>query len=47
MGQCPDCGKFRYVDRVSAKRAAKDLHPHDSMRAYQCGQYWHFGHNRK
>jgi hypothetical protein len=45
FGNCPVCGKHRFASRRAAKRAARDLHPHDSMRAYRCGNFWHYGHN--
>jgi hypothetical protein len=46
VGDCPTCGKHRFATRRAAKRAARFLHPHDSMRAYRCGpEYWHYSHN--
>lgn len=44
-GNCPDCGKHRFATRRDAKRAARYLHPDDSMRAYRCGDFYHYGHN--
>lgn len=43
-GTCPTCGKHKYASRRDAKRAARYLHPQDSMRAYQCGAFYHYGH---
>lgn len=46
FGLCdePSCGKVRYGNRRDAKRAAKKFHPGDHLSAYECGDYWHFGH---
>jgi hypothetical protein len=30
---------------MQAKNAARFLHPHDNLRAYRCGDFWHYGHN--
>lgn len=46
-GPCAACGKHRFSTRRDAKNAARFLHPEDSMRAYQCGAFWHYGHNPK
>lgn len=45
VGFCPRCGKHRYLSRSDAKKACKALYPGDPMSTYQCGQYWHYGHN--
>lgn len=45
VGDCPDCGKRRYLSRSNAKRAARINHPGDSrMAEYLCGGFWHLGH---
>lgn len=46
-GRCPHCGKLRYDDRVTARRAAKNMYPSERMHAYRCGDYWHYGHHMK
>jgi hypothetical protein len=43
-GRCHTCGKFRYLRRADAKKAARANHPNDVMRAYLCGDTWHYGH---
>lgn len=45
-GVCPDetCGKVRYASRREARGAAHLLFPGDHLTAYQCGDFWHFGH---
>jgi hypothetical protein len=45
LGNCWTCGKHCFPTRRQAKNAARFLHPEDSMRAYRCGTYWHYGHN--
>jgi hypothetical protein len=40
-GQCPVCGKVRYLSRREAREAAARAHPGQRMRAYRCGGYWH------
>lgn len=45
LGNCPTCGKHRFATRRGAKKAARYLHPDDNMRAYKCGEAWHYGHN--
>jgi hypothetical protein len=44
VGTCPTCGKLRYSDRSTARRAARALYPHTALRAYRCGTWWHIGH---
>lgn len=44
VGICGTCGKHQFPDRKSARAAARDLHPHAVLRAYQCGIWWHYGH---
>lgn len=38
---CPDDGKFCYPSRHAAERTAARIHPGETMRAYQCGDWWH------
>lgn len=45
IGNCPDCGKLRFLDRASARRAARGRHPDVALIAYRCGDYWHYGNN--
>lgn len=45
VGTCPRCGKQCYRTRDEAKAAKRILFPGDKMHAYQCGVYWHFGHD--
>lgn len=42
-GPCPDCGKLRYRSRKRAKAAARSR-SYQGINAYQCGDFWHFGH---
>lgn len=44
---CPAAGKWAYVTRKDARRAAKVNHPHDTqLTAYRClyEDHWHIGH---
>lgn len=42
--QLETCGKVMYSSRADARKAAKLLFPGDHLTAYQCGDFWHFGH---
>lgn len=42
--RCAVCGKVAYPDRRTARRARRRVHPGVHMRAYPCGNVWHFGH---
>lgn len=42
-GVCPTTGTFRYFSRAKAKKAARTFHPETAMRAYSCGDHWHYG----
>ena len=46
QGICPleTCGKVRYASRADARKAAHLLFPGDHLTAYQCDDFWHFGH---
>lgn len=46
IGPCPECGKQCYETRAAARREAKRIHPGERLNAYQCGLWWHIGHNR-
>lgn len=41
LGACT-CGNDRYASKKVAKRAARQLHPGKNLRAYKCGDYWHY-----
>lgn len=41
VGACPACGKKCYPSKRVAKSMARRLYPGTSVRAYQCGDYWH------
>jgi len=43
VGNCPRCGKRRYITRKDAKTAYKLFFPGRTMNTYQCGEYWHYG----
>ena len=45
IGTCRRCGKRSYLTRREAKKAARAIHPNVPLRAYQCGQMWHYGHS--
>lgn len=44
FARCSTCGKWCYPTRKAARRAARAFHPGHPMRAYQCGDWWHYGH---
>lgn len=47
--RCDVCGKGAYESRRDAKRAARDIHPHERLNAYRCPHragMWHLGHLR-
>lgn len=44
FGICEVDGKIRYGSRKDAKLQARRLYPGDHLTAYDCGDYWHFGH---
>lgn len=44
VGTCPRCGKRSFTSRRNARRAARAIHPDTPLRAYRCGQHWHYGH---
>lgn len=41
---CDACGKRCYGSRKEARRLGRALYPGESLRAYQCGEFWHIGH---
>lgn len=43
-GACPACGKLMFDSRKVAKAAARRAHPGERLNAYQCGDWWHYGH---
>jgi hypothetical protein len=44
-GECPECGKLRFLTKAAAKRAASQLRHRDGrLNAYRCGEFWHIGH---
>jgi len=43
IGVCAACGRYSYANRDQARSAARALFPGKSLRAYRCGQMWHFG----
>ena len=46
-GECPDCGKLRWVTKRMAKTAAQQIVAQKGggrLSAYACGDYWHLGH---
>lgn len=42
-GRCRVCGKLRYATRVDARKAAQVAYGR-KLRAYRCGDWWHYGH---
>lgn len=44
LATCPTCGKQRYRDRKTARRAARRTPGWGRMNAYRCGNFWHLGH---
>ena len=42
-GECPDCGKVRYLSRRDARRAVARMKGNGgkARHAYRCGDYWH------
>ncbi|WP_433235412.1 hypothetical protein ACQPYK_25295 [Streptosporangium sp. CA-135522] len=42
FGACT-CGSYRYASKKIAKLAARQIHPGRNLRAYRCGNYWHYG----
>ncbi|MGP4114622.1 hypothetical protein ACTWP5_27400 [Streptomyces sp. 4N509B] len=44
VGTCPICHKHQYRTRQDARRVGRSLYPGHVLRAYRCGEYWHFGH---
>ncbi|MFG1709194.1 hypothetical protein ACFLIM_38985 [Nonomuraea sp. M3C6] len=43
FGYCKECGSLRYRNKRMAKVAARQIHPGQNLRAYKCGDYWHYG----
>ncbi|GAA1768311.1 hypothetical protein [Nonomuraea bangladeshensis] len=43
FGPCSECGRVRYVSKKAAKIAARQIHPGKKLRAFACGDYWHYG----
>jgi hypothetical protein len=43
MGSCPNegCRKQAYQTRAQADRVARRVYPQQTMRVYQCGDWWH------
>lgn len=41
---CTTCGKVCYLSRKAAKKVLKKKFHGEKMIAYQCGEYWHLGH---
>lgn len=41
IGKCLTCGKFSYLRRRDAKRAARVLYLGRMLRTYRCGSNWH------
>lgn len=39
---CPDCGKQCFKTRHLAKVSAERIFPGQTMRFYECGDFWHF-----
>lgn len=39
---CPDCGKLCYETRQQARQAGRHLYPDTTIRAYRCGQWFHY-----
>jgi len=45
-GACARCGKNRYPDRSTARKAARIVSPGRRLRVYRCGGYWHLTSSR-
>ncbi|QFY09606.1 hypothetical protein GBF35_25760 [Nonomuraea phyllanthi] len=43
FGYCKECGRVRYASKRMAKVAARQIHPGKNLRAFPCGDYWHYG----
>jgi hypothetical protein len=43
-GECPECGKLRYLTIRAAKTIRRQMHPGQQMNVYECGAYYHIGH---
>lgn len=43
FGYCKQCGRVRYGTKRTAKVAARQMHPGQNLRAFKCGDYWHYG----
>ncbi|GGO63095.1 hypothetical protein [Nonomuraea cavernae] len=43
FGCCTKCGRVRYGTKRTAKVAARQVHPGQNLRAFKCGDYWHYG----
>lgn len=43
FGYCKECGRIRYASKRMAKVAARQMHPGQRLRAFACGDYWHYG----
>ncbi|MEQ4726256.1 hypothetical protein [Nonomuraea sp. B19D2] len=43
FGYCKECGRVRYASKRMAKVAARQIHPGQNLRAFKCGDYWHYG----
>jgi hypothetical protein len=46
-GQCPTCGKVRYLTKATAKKHARRHVGRGittGLSAYRCGAFWHLGH---
>lgn len=41
-GTCPVCGKARYETRRAARQVGRAQFPERQVRAYRCGNVWHF-----
>jgi hypothetical protein len=50
IGHCPHCGKWTFLSRKTARRAARVLHlDAGQLQAYRCPRElgkWHYGHRR-
>jgi hypothetical protein len=42
FGCCKECGRVRYASKRTAKAAARQIHPGKKLRAFECGDYWHY-----
>lgn len=45
VGECPTCGKLRFLSRKAARANARKAHPDQKMQVYECGEYYHYGHS--